>query len=140
MIRFNWENIEAPSLDFDKIREWIARVAESHNFSVGRLSYLFCDDEMILEANNKYLGHDYYTDIITFDYTHGDKIAGDMYISVDTVRSNAAGMNVDADRELLRVIIHGVLHLVGINDKAPGEREIMEMHEDAALRIWDQMI
>lgn len=140
MIRFNWENIEAPSLDFDKIREWITRVAESHNFSVGCLSYLFCDDEIILEANNKYLGHDYYTDIITFDYTHGNKIAGDMYISVDTVRSNAAAMNVDVDRELLRVIIHGVLHLIGINDKAPGEREIMEMHEDAALRIWDQMI
>lgn len=137
MIRFSWENIAAPALDFEKVRKWIVMVAETHGFSVGNLSYLFCDDKMILDANRKYLGHDYFTDIITFDYTHAGRIGGDMIISVETVASNAVGIGVDADRELLRVVIHGVLHLCGIDDKGPGEREIMEMHEDAALKIWD---
>ena len=137
MIKFSWENIDVPALDFENVRKWIVEVAKIHGFSVGNLSYLFCDDKMILDANRKFLGHDYFTDIITFDYTHAGRIGGDMFISVETVASNAVGIGVDADRELLRVVIHGVLHLCGIDDKGPGEREIMEMHEDAALAIWD---
>jgi len=99
------------------------------------LSYIFCDDEYILDTNRKYLQHDYYTDIITFDYSNRRRISGDMVISLDTVRTNAEQFAKSYDSELLRVIIHGVLHLCGINDKGPGEREIMEQHENEALAI-----
>ncbi|MDE7190495.1 MAG: rRNA maturation RNase YbeY, partial [Muribaculaceae bacterium] len=104
---------------------------------IGSVSYRFCNDDDILEANRKFLGHDYYTDIITFDYSRGDKIGGDILISLDTVASNAKEMGVPYEEELRRVIIHGILHLCGINDKGPGEREIMEAEENKALAIWD---
>lgn len=139
MIRFESENIPLPSLDFDLVRTWIDAVAGSHGFAVGRISYLFCDDDYILEANRKFINHDYYTDIITFDYTSRSRIGGDVLISLDTVRSNSELINIPYERELLRVIIHGVLHLCGIDDKGPGEREIMESNENAALLIWDEM-
>ena len=128
-----------PGLDLDRVRQWIARVAEKHGVMVRRLSYLFCDDETILEQNIKFLGHDYYTDIITFDYTSKSRIAGDMIISLDTVRTNSEIAGEGYDRELLRVIIHGVLHLCGINDKGPGEREVMEQHENEALTLYNQL-
>ena len=97
--------------------------------------YIFCSDEKILEVNKAYLQHDYYTDVITFDYTEGDKISGDIFISVDSVRSNAEQFGTDYDEELHRIIIHGVLHLCGINDKGPGEREMMTRHENEALKL-----
>lgn len=125
-----------PCLDFDRVNRWIVAVAASHGFETGRLSYLFCDDPYIIEANRKFLGHDYYTDIITFDYTRRNRIGGDMIISLDTVRTNSDKIGDPYGRELLRVIIHGVLHLCGINDKGPGERKIMEANEDAALAIY----
>lgn len=140
MINFNVEGVALPDLDFDKVRRWIVAVARSHGFDTGNLSYLFCDDEYILRANRQFIDHDYYTDIITFDYTRRNRIAGDIMISLDTVASNADLLRTPYDRELLRVIIHGVLHLCGINDKAPGEREIMEAAEDSALTLWDCMI
>jgi metalloprotein, YbeY family len=136
MIGFEAEGVQLPDLDYAMVREWISRVAVAHGFTVGRLSYLFCDDEAILEANRRHLGHDYYTDIITFDYTRGSRIGGDMIISLDTVASNAGSLGEDYGRELLRVIIHGVLHLCGIDDKGPGEREIMERNENEALALW----
>ena len=114
-------------------------MVKAHGFEAGRLSYLFCDDETILATNREFLQHDYYTDIITFDYSTPRRVSGDMVISLDTVATNAAGLGADYHRELLRVIIHGVLHLCGINDKGPGEREIMESHEDAALRLLDNI-
>lgn len=135
MIEFMTEGVELPSLDFEKIRKWIIAVAKSHGFSTGDLTYCFCDDEYILDTNQKFLQHDYYTDIITFDYTEKKKISGDMVISLDTVASNAEEFGADYDSELCRVIIHGVLHLCGINDKGPGEREIMEAEENKALEI-----
>lgn len=135
MIEFMTEGVELPSLDFEKIRKWIIVVAKSHGFSTGDLTYCFCDDEYILDTNQKFLQHDYYTDIITFDYTEKKKISGDMVISLDTVASNAEEFGADYDSELCRVIIHGVLHLCGINDKGPGEREIMEAEENKALEI-----
>ena len=98
-------------------------------------SYIFVDDEKILEVNRQYLGHDYYTDIITFDYCEGDVISGDLFISLDTVRTNAEQVGATYEEELHRVIIHGILHLCGINDKGPGEREIMEAAEDKALAL-----
>lgn len=114
---------------------WIRRVAAAHNRKVGEIGYLFCDDEKILEVNREYLNHDYYTDIITFDYDEGEVINGDLVISLDTVRSNAALFGKSYEEELYRVIIHGILHLCGINDKGPGEREIMEAAENEALAM-----
>lgn len=135
MIYFDAINVTLPNLDYDKIRDWIIRVADSHGRAVGRLSYLFCDDSHILDTNRQFLNHDYFTDIITFDYSSKSRISGDMVISLDTVKSNSELVGESYDRELLRVIIHGVLHLCGINDKGPGEREIMEQNEDKALSI-----
>ena len=114
---------------------WIKRVAESYGKRVGEVGYLFCDDEKILEVNKEYLQHDYYTDIITFDYCEDDVLNGDIVISLDTVRSNAEQLGKDYDDELHRVIIHGILHLCGLNDKGPGEREQMEAAENQALSI-----
>ena len=115
--------------------DWIRRVASGYGKKCGDIAYIFCSDEKILEVNKAYLQHDYYTDVITFDYTEGDKISGDIFISVDTVRSNAEQFGTDYDEELHRIIIHGVLHLCGINDKGPGEREIMTRHENEALKL-----
>ena len=99
----------------------------------GDISYIFCSDEKILEINREYLDHDYYTDIITFDYTEKNRISGDIFISIDTVKSNADEFKVSYEEELHRIIIHGILHLCGINDKGPGEREIMTQKENEAL-------
>ena len=128
-------NAAMPALNADAVSDWIVEVAKRQEQRVGCLTYVFCDDEFILETNREFLGHDYYTDIITFDYTNSRHIAGDMVISLDTVRTNAEGLGVDYETELMRVMIHGVLHLCGINDKGPGEREIMEAHENDALSI-----
>ena len=128
-INYLVENVEMPALNEEALKSWIEAVARNHDKSVGALTYIFCDDEYILATNRQFLQHDYYTDIITFDYSRRHRIAGDMVISLDTVRSNAQQLGVDYDSELLRVIIHGVLHLCGINDKGPGEREIMERQE-----------
>lgn len=128
-----------PVLRRTEIREWVKQVAASHGKRLGDISYIFCNDEKILEVNRQYLQHDYYTDIITFDYTEGDRISGDLFISLDTVRSNADLFKQPYVRELHRVIIHGVLHLCGINDKGPGEREIMEKNEDDALQMLENM-
>ncbi len=127
-------------LDFDFVESWLERVGESHGKLVGELNYLFCDDEKILEVNREFLQHDYYTDIITFDYCRGKLLRGDMVISLDTVASNAELVGATYVRELLRVIVHGLLHLCGINDKGAGEREIMESHEDAALSMLEVML
>ena len=137
MIEFAAEGVEMPDFDMRKVSTWIVEVAASYSKRVGNLNYLFVDDDRILVANRQFVNHDYYTDIITFDYSRGDKIAGDIMISVDTVASNAEKFGVPYFRELLRVIIHGVLHLVGINDKGPGEREIMEAAENKALKLYE---
>lgn len=134
-INWNTENVAMPVLDFEAVNNWIVAVAASHSRIVGDLTYIFCDDERILEVNRRFLNHDYYTDIITFDYSTGRLVSGDMFISLDTVKSNAVGLGQVYARELLRVIVHGVLHLCGINDKGPGEREIMEANEDKALAM-----
>ena len=125
-----------PDFDQQRIIQWVAAVAKVHDRKVGDINYIFVDDERILAINRQFLGHDYYTDIITFDYTQGRNISGDLYISLDTVASNAQLVGSSYDEELLRVVIHGVLHLCGINDKGPGEREIMEQHENKALVLY----
>lgn len=134
---FQWLNdgVEMPRLDFAKIEKWIIEVARRHGKIVGELTYIFCNDDKIIEVNRQFLNHDYFTDIITFDTTRGKMIGGDMFISLDTIATNAPMVDESYDRELCRVIVHGVLHLCGINDKGPGDREIMEAHENEALSI-----
>ena len=125
-----------PPIKRREVSEWIKQVAASYGKKVGDIAYIFCSDERILEVNRQYLQHDYYTDIITFDYTEGKRISGDLFISLDTIQTNAEQFaNNDYQRELHRVIIHGILHLCGINDKGPGEREIMEQAENQALSM-----
>ena len=114
---------------------WVKAVADTYGKRVGDVAYIFCDDEKILEVNREYLEHDYYTDIITFDYSEGNRIAGDLFISLDTVASNAELFGRPYEEELHRVIIHGILHLCGIKDKEPGEREQMEQAENQALEL-----
>ena len=138
MITYSSENIKFPKIKRRETSAWIKRVAESYGRKVGEIGYLFVDDEKILEVNNEYLGHDYYTDIITFDYDEGDIINGDLVISLDTVRTNAEQFGKTYEEELYRVIIHGILHLCGINDKGPGEREIMEAAENKALAMRNE--
>lgn len=135
-IHFQTEGAEMPELDFDKVMLWLPAVAASHGYELGRVTYCFCSDEYILEANRQFIGHDYYTDVITFDYTADNRVNGDVLISIDTVASNAEGLGVDFTTELLRVVAHGVLHLCGIDDKGPGEREIMEAAENQALALY----
>ncbi|WP_273412342.1 rRNA maturation RNase YbeY [Prevotella aurantiaca] len=135
MITYNAEGVKLPKIGKRDTTHWIKAVAASHNRKVGEIGYLFVDDEKILEVNNEYLGHDYYTDVITFDYCEGNVLNGDIVISLDTVRTNAEKFGKTYEEELFRVIIHGVLHLCGINDKAPGEREIMEENENKALAL-----
>ncbi|MDE6316960.1 MAG: rRNA maturation RNase YbeY [Muribaculaceae bacterium] len=136
MIEVLSQNVEKPALDWQRVERWIVEVARRHGRRAGALTYIFCDDERILEVNRRFLNHDYYTDIITFDNTTGRLIRGDMFISLDTIATNAEAVGAKYDDELMRVIVHGVLHLCGINDKGPGEREIMEAHENEALALW----
>jgi rRNA maturation RNase YbeY len=114
-------------------QQWLARVAADHHKMVGTLTYILTNDPGILLVNRQFLQHDYFTDVITFDYSKRGMVSGDIYISLDTVLSNAEAFGQDPNREMHRVVVHGLLHLCGINDKGPGEREIMEAHEDAAL-------
>lgn len=142
MIKINYicEKVEMPNFNTTAVEHWIEEVARTHGKNVGGLTYIFCDDEYILETNRKFLGHDYYTDVITFDYSNRRRISGDMVISLDTVKSNSELFARSYQEELLRVVVHGVLHLCGINDKGPGEREIMEKCENDALALLPENI
>lgn len=122
--------------DEQKLIKWIKTIITSQGKKVGVISYLFCDDDYVLEANQSFLNHDTYTDIITFDYVEGDVISGDIMISVDRVKENATIFDVPFDRELHRVIIHGILHLLGQGDKTTFEAAQMRKREDDALELW----
>lgn len=141
MNNFLWTSqcCDMPQLDTARLQRWIIDVAARHGRRVGHLAYIFCNDERILEVNREFLQHDYYTDIITFDSCMGKLLNGDMFISLDTVATNAELVGTPYSQELNRVIIHGVLHLCGINDKGPGEREIMEAEENAALALLSEL-
>ena len=134
------QQTELPIFNQLAVNEWIKQVARDHGRVVGPLTYIFCSDDRIIEVNRRFLNHDYFTDVITFDYSSRKRISGDIFISVDTVRSNAELFQRAYNEELMRVVIHGVLHLCGINDKGPGEREIMEAHENAALAILPENV
>ena len=139
MISFEVKDVELPSLDYEKVSLWLKLVADNFSKRIGNLNYLFCNDEEILEVNKKFLQHDYFTDIITFDYSHKTIVSGDIVISLDTVKSNSEKFNEDYSKELLRVIVHGLLHLCGVNDKGEGERAIMENYENESLNIWNKI-
>lgn len=142
MISYHADGVKMPPIRRRDTSTWIKTVAATYGKKIGSIAYIFCNDDKILEVNKQYLQHDYYTDIITFDYCedellmgHKDTLSGDLFISLDTVRSNAIQQGTTYEEELHRVIIHGVLHLIGINDKGPGEREIMETAENKALEM-----
>ena len=135
MITYNTDGVRMPKIRKRDTSAWIKAVAATYGRKVGDVGYMFVSDEKILEVNREYLGHDYYTDVITFDYDEDDIVSGDVVISLDTVRSNAELFGKKYDDELHRVIIHDILHLCGINDKGPGEREIMEAAENKALAM-----
>lgn len=133
MIHFTTEDIEMPALDERKVGRWIRAVAAEYGFSVGQINYIFCSDERELAVNREFLGHDYYTDVITFDYSTAQTLNGDIFISLDTVRSNAEMVGVGFEQELMRIIIHGVLHLTGQGDKTPETKAEMTAKEERAL-------
>lgn len=135
MITYNADGVKMPKIKRKDTTAWIKAVAQSYGKKVGEVGYMFVNDEKILEINNEYLGHDYYTDVITFDYDEDDVVNGDIVISLDTVRTNAELFDKAFEDELYRVIIHGILHLCGLNDKGLGEREIMEKAENKALEM-----
>ena len=135
MITYNTENVSMPNIRRRDTSAWIKQVAQTYGKTIGEVGYLFVDDDKILEVNREFLQHDYFTDIITFDYCEGNTLNGDIVISLDTVKTNAEKYKKTYSDELHRVIIHGILHLCGINDKGKGEREKMERAENAALAL-----
>lgn len=140
MITYNVDGVKMPKIKKRDNSAWVKAVAASYGKKVGEIAYIFVDDERILDVNRQYLQHDYYTDIITFDYCEEDIISGDLFISLDTVRTNAEQVGATYEQELNRVIIHGILHLCGIDDKGPGEREIMEVAENKALALRKELL
>lgn len=135
MISYNVDDVRMPKFQHRAVSEWIKSVASEYGFKVGEVAYVFCSDARILEVNKEYLGHDYFTDIITFDYTEEQKIGGDIFISLDTVRRNAEEYGVTFENELMRVMIHGVLHLTGQGDKTKAQFKEMKDKENKALAM-----
>lgn len=136
MIRFSSQDIEMPALDERKTCRWIRAVAAEYGYGVGNINYIFCSDERELEVNREFLGHDYYTDVITFDYSTSSMLNGDIFISLDTVRSNAETVGATFEEELRRILIHGVLHLTGQGDKTSATKAQMTAKEEKALALY----
>ena len=134
MITYNIINVAMPDIREAEVSAWVREVAKSYGKVVGDINYIFVDDETMLDINRRFIGHDYYTDHIGFDYSQGNALSGDIYISLDTVRTNAEQFGATQDEELHRIIIHGLLHLCGLRDKTPEERAEMQKAEDKALR------
>lgn len=133
-VSFNFVEIKDTLRQKNKLKSWIKSIVEQKGMKVGDISYIFCSDDYLLEINKTYLQHDYYTDIITFDYTAENKIAGDLFISIDRVVDNAKELKVSFEEELHRVIIHGVLHLLGFKDKTDKEAKQMRIKEQECLK------
>ncbi|HLW10023.1 MAG TPA: rRNA maturation RNase YbeY [Fermentimonas sp.] len=134
-ITFDSENIDFPNIKKRETASWIKSVAKGYEKEVGEIAYIFCNDEKILEINRQFLKHDFYTDIISFDYSEDEIISGDIFISLDTVLSNSQMYNTDYQDELHRVIIHGVLHLCGFDDDSEENIMLMKEAEDASLKL-----
>ena len=139
-IYFSTENIDFELADEPKVKKWILAVVGAQGKRVGNLNYLFCDDSYLINVNRTYLNHDTYTDIITFDYVEGNVVSGDILISVERVRENATLFNSSFEQELRRVIIHGVLHLLGQADKSDEDAAEMRRKEESALALWNTIV
>ena len=135
MLDINYEDVDDLSLNDIDLTNWISKVCINENYNLGDISLIFCSDEYLLDINRTHLDHDYYTDIITFDYTDNQIVSGDLFISIDRVRDNATDFNVSFEHELHRVIIHGVLHLCGYKDKSDDEEKLMRTKENNALSL-----
>ena len=130
MIQFFFENIEEFLLP-NRVEEWIEQLISTEEKKTGNINYIFCDDEYLLKVNQDFLNHDYYTDVITFDYVKGKTISGDIFISITRIKENAITLSDnDFERELIRVLAHGVLHLFGYKDKSEGDQKIMRAKEN----------
>lgn len=143
MISFFKENTTFDIKQKNKIKSWLKNVASGYGFSAGELNYVFCDDEYLLQMNRQYLGHDYYTDIITFDSRENalsKRLDGDIFISVDTVRANGEEYGEGFEREMMRVIAHGMLHLIGFDDHTAAQQKKMREAENTALAQWDTIM
>ena len=135
-IHFFTEDIAFTLKQKTHLRKWISDSVQAENAYVGELNFIFCSDEYLLKINQEYLDHDTYTDIITFDSSEEEnEISGDIFISVERVKENAAQFNIDFQHELHRVIIHGVLHLIGFLDKKPADKALMTSKEDQYLNL-----
>jgi probable rRNA maturation factor len=135
MISFNYETeFELPNED--QLSNWLSQVILSESKKEGEINYIFCDDEYLLNLNEQYLDHDTLTDIISFDYTVGNELHGDIFISVERVRENAQDFNVTFDEELKRVLVHGVLHYCGFKDKSEDDEKLMRQKEDEKIKMF----
>lgn len=139
-IHFESEGADVPSIDEKKISTWIEMIVKNHDRELGDITYIFCNDDYILKINNEYLNHDYYTDIITFNYNEDNIVSGDIFISVDTVMSNSQKYNTLFSEELHRVIIHGILHLCGLDDHTEKEERNMRNEEEKALNLLENLV
>lgn len=137
MVAFYFEDTDFKLRHKTRIKEWLRLVAESEVFTLGNISIIFCSDNYILDINQKYLQHDYFTDIITFDYSEGGRISGDLFISVDSVRENSVEYGTEFEDELHRVIVHGILHLIGYDDHTEDEIKTMRSKEDYYLSLFE---
>lgn len=135
MIAYYTEDVKMPTFPKRKMNAWIKSVVNKYKKNVGEIAYIFCSNKKILEVNKQYLQHDYYTDIITFDYCERDVLNGDIFISIETVSSNAERFRVSFEEELRRILIHGILHLCGQDDKTPALRAEMTKKENEALEM-----
>ena len=135
MVQIHYENTEILDLDPEFFVSWLSQVATMEKKILGELNLIFCSDDYLLEINKEYLDHDYYTDIITFDYTQGEVLSGDLFISIDRVKDNAKSFEAETKEEILRVVVHGFLHLAGYEDKTENKEKEMRLKEDTYLKI-----
>lgn len=135
MLDIHFEDVDDFSINENELTNWFSNVCSFENHTLGDISIIFCSDEYLLEMNKTHLDHDYYTDIITFDYTDNQIVSGDLFISIDRVRENALDFNVSFNHELHRVMIHGLLHLCGYKDKSDDEEKLMRSKENDALSL-----
>ena len=138
-IDFNFTDAEFTFSDLEKVKKWIVHTIETEHCFTGNITYIFCSDNYLLDVNKKYLNHDYFTDVITFDYVKNKVISGDIFISVDRTKENAEFYNVSHETELLRVMIHGVLHLIGYDDLTDEQENEIHSKEDFYLNLYNSL-
>lgn len=138
-IKYNCVGVSKPSLRYRMVTKWINVVINQYGFCTGDLSFIFCDDLYLIEINKQYLNHDYFTDIVTFDYCDGNNISGDMFISIDRIKENSNIFNSSLNEEFLRVMVHGILHLLGFKDHDDSEKRDMKIIEDNCLLLFKSL-